>query len=465
MNAAFVLTVLMGFISCSSLMAQTHNSNDVYENAPVAGQMGQEQVGTFGTSESVLLATTNGPPEEAPGGQQVTQEQEPAQGQSGSPSPQDRPKSYLDVYGFVMLDMGYDVKTNDPNWFDVMRPSKLPSVPGEFGKDGNTYFSVRQSRFGVNGEQYTSLGKLKYEFEFDMFGVGVDAGETTIRPRQYWGEIGPILPGQTNSVFMDGDVFPNVVEYWGPNGMVFLRTPQLRYTPINGATKLIFALEKPGGSGDAGAIADRIDLSNIHARFQFPDFSGAISHTWKNKSYLRAAAIVRDFKIDNVVTNVTQNIVAWGVNASSNIVFHKNILRLQYTYGEGIENYMNDAPVDVAPELNLSNLTLPIKGKAVPMYSFVAYLDHTWSDKWSSALGYSRLLMHNTNLQTPDAFHAGDYASVNLLYSPFKNFLAGGEFQYGRRFNSSSGFNPNDYRIQFSFKYSFDFRVLGKDKS
>jgi hypothetical protein len=99
------------------------------------------------------------------------------------------------------------------------------------------------------------------------------------------------------------------------------------------------------------------------------------------------------------------------------------------------------------------------------MYSFVAYLDHTWSDKWSSALGYSRLLMHNTNLQTPDAFHAGDYASVNLLYSPFKNFLAGGEFQYGRRFNSSSGFNPNDYRIQFSFKYSFDFRVLGKDKS
>lgn len=99
------------------------------------------------------------------------------------------------------------------------------------------------------------------------------------------------------------------------------------------------------------------------------------------------------------------------------------------------------------------------------MYSFIAYLDHSWSGKWTTAIGYSRLLMHNTNLQTADAFHAGDYASVNLLYSPFKNFLAGGEFQYGRRFNFSSGFNPNDYRVQFSFKYSFDFRVLGKDKS
>ncbi len=393
------------------------------------------------------------------------QEQEPTQGQGGSVPPEDKPKSYLDIYGFVMLDMGYDVKTNNPDWFDVMRPSKLPSFPGEFGKNGNTYFSVRQSRFGVKGEQDTAMGKLKYEFEFDMFGVGVDAGQTTIRPRQYYGEIGPILAGQTNSVFMDGDVFPNVVEYWGPNGMVFLRNPQLRYTPLNGATKLMFALEKPGGSGDAGVIADRVDLSNIHPRFQFPDFSTAISHTWENKSYLRLAGIVRDFKIDNLNNNVTQNVVGWGINASSNLVFHKNILRLQYTYGEGIENYMNDAPIDVAPKFDPSSTIQPIKGQAVPMYGLSAYLDHSWSEKWTTAIGYSRLLMHNTNLQTPDAFHAGDYASTNLLYSPFKNFMAGGELQYGRRFNFSDGFNPNDYRIQFSFKYSFDYRVLGKKPS
>ena len=390
------------------------------------------------------------------------QEQEPTQGQAGSTSPKDEPKSFMDVYGFVMLDMGYDVNSVDPNWFDVERPSKLPSVAGEFGKNGNTYFSVRQSRFGVKGEQDTAIGTLKYEFEFDMFGVGADAGQTTIRPRQYWGEIGHILAGQTNSVFMDGDVFPNVIEYWGPNGMIFLRNPQLRYTVHDGPTKLMLALEKPGGSGDAGAIGDRIDLSNVHPRFQFPDLSGAISHTWENKSYLRASAIVRDFKIDNLNTNATQNITGWGVSASSNVVFHKNVLRLQYVYGEGIENYMNDAPVDVAPKFDPSSIIQPIKGKAVPMYSFVAYLDHTWSDKWTTAIGYSRLLMHNTNLQTPDAFHAGDYASMNLLYSPFKNFMAGGEFQYGRRFNFSDGFNPNDFRVQFSFKYSFDFRVLGK---
>jgi hypothetical protein len=30
---------------------------------------------------------------------------------------------------------------------------------------------------------------------------------------------------------MDPAVFPNSIEYWGPNGMIFFRSVQLRYTP------------------------------------------------------------------------------------------------------------------------------------------------------------------------------------------------------------------------------------------
>src|SRR5262245_35071780 len=57
----------------------------------------------------------------------------------------------LDVYGFAMLDMGYESGQSDPDWFDVMRPTKLPSFDDEFGGDGETYAGVRQSRFGVKG--------------------------------------------------------------------------------------------------------------------------------------------------------------------------------------------------------------------------------------------------------------------------------------------------------------------------
>src|SRR5215471_14037349 len=63
----------------------------------------------------------------------------------------DKSKVRLDIYGFAMLDMGFDFNQNDPLWFDVMRPTKLPSSPDQFGKDGNFYSGVRQTRFGVKG--------------------------------------------------------------------------------------------------------------------------------------------------------------------------------------------------------------------------------------------------------------------------------------------------------------------------
>src|SRR5215217_951869 len=57
----------------------------------------------------------------------------------------------LEVYGFIMLDMGYDVKQINPNWYDAMRITKLPSYKDQFAPDGRTFFGVRQTRFGVRG--------------------------------------------------------------------------------------------------------------------------------------------------------------------------------------------------------------------------------------------------------------------------------------------------------------------------
>src|ERR1051325_11819223 len=77
----------------------------------------------------------------------------------------------LDIYGFVITDFGYDLRANDPNWFDVNRPTKLPSFDREFGRDGRTFAGVRQTRFGVTGYESTPWGELRTHFEFDMFGV------------------------------------------------------------------------------------------------------------------------------------------------------------------------------------------------------------------------------------------------------------------------------------------------------
>ena len=86
------------------------------------------------------------------------------------------PTSSLGLYGYVMLDSGCNFGQTDQNWFDVMRPTKLDSFVGEFAPSGTVFFSVWQTRFGVKTDNQTDLGELKTIFEFELFGVGVDAG-------------------------------------------------------------------------------------------------------------------------------------------------------------------------------------------------------------------------------------------------------------------------------------------------
>jgi hypothetical protein len=60
---------------------------------------------------------------------------EPAKQQDG------KGESTFQIYGFAMLDAGYQLKQNHPDWFDVIRPTKLPSFPNEFAPNGKTYYS------------------------------------------------------------------------------------------------------------------------------------------------------------------------------------------------------------------------------------------------------------------------------------------------------------------------------------
>jgi hypothetical protein len=373
-------------------------------------------------------------------------------------------KPQFTIYGFAMLDMGYDFNQNNPQWYDVVRPSKLPSYANEFGKDGRWYAGVRQTRFGVKSSMPTDLGEFKTIFEFDLFGVGVDAGQTTIRPRHFWGELGHFGAGQTNSPFMDGDVFPNSLDYWGPSGMLFFRNVQVRWTPIQGDTQLMFALEKPGASADVGDYADRIELRGVKGRFPLPDFSAAykLGQPW---GYLRLSGMLRYMAWDDPAASdtldFTGHAVGWGMCISTNINISKDVVRLLVIYGEGVENYFNDAPYDVGIAKNPGNTKTPATGKPLPNLGISAFLDHAWNAQWSSAIGYSRTQITPTDGEAPNAFKLGQYGLVNLLYSPVSNFMAGFELQWGQRQNNSDGWKVDDVRIQFGAKFNFSTTIGG----
>ena len=379
-------------------------------------------------------------------------------------TPPPDPKPRLNIYGFAMMDTGIDFGQSHPDWFDVLRPTKLPSFKDEFGNDGRWFAGVRQTRFGAKGFIPTSAGEIKTIFEFELFGTGVDAGQTTFRLRHAWGEFGQIGAGQTWSPFMDPDVFPNSIEYWGPNGMVFFRNVQARWTPWSqGDSNFMIAVERPGAGADQGNYADRIELQNVRARFPWPDISShfRVADSW---GHFQIGGIFRKIKWDDTLRdqfNLDGGVIGWGVNLSSNIKIKQDTVRLQFVYGEGIQNYMNDAPEDVGIVNNFGNPTTPLLGKALPMFGAVAFLDHTWSEKFTSTIGYSRLDIDNSNGQAPDAFKLGEYALTNVLYAPAKGVILGPEFQWGRRENNSDGWSVNDYRLQFSFKYNFSAEIGG----
>jgi DcaP outer membrane protein len=382
------------------------------------------------------------------------------------PSAQAKPdaKPTFEIYGFAMLDIGHDFKQIHPNWSDTMRVTKLPSFADQFGHNNSTFAGVRQSRLGVRSSTPTALGDLKTTFEFELFGTGVDEGQTTFRLRHAYGELGAFGAGQTWSPFMDPDVFPNSLEYWGPTGMVFFRNVQVRWMPVKGEQSLTLALERPGASGDQGVFADRIELQNVNARFPLPDFSGAYKYT-QDWGYVRAAGMLRLIKWDDVLDDqfdLSGDATGWGINLSSNLkAGKKDVIRLQVVFGEGIQNYMNDSPVDIGIASNVSNPVRPILGKPIPIVGLVAFLDHTWNDKFTSSVGYSRQDNDNTEAQTPDAFKVGQYALGNVLYTPVPNVMMGGELQWGRRENFSDGFQSDGFKVQFSFKYNFSWKLGG----
>ena len=366
--------------------------------------------------------------------------------------------STMDVYGFIMLDTGYQSGQNDPDWFDVLRPTKLPSFEDEFGEDGRWFASVRQTRFGVKTSTPTGLGDLKTQFEFELFGTGVDAGQTTIRLRHAYGELGHFGAGQTWSPFMDIDVFPNSVEYWGPPGMAFFRNVQVRWMPIQGDTRMTIALERPGASADQGDFADRIELQNVRGRFPYPDLSAEYRLGGRDWGYVEIAGIVRYMEwddLDPTGPNLSGDDLGWGVNLSSNIKLGDSVLKLQVVYGEGIQNYMNDAPQDVGIVTNFSNPNRPIEGEALPLLGVVAFIDFNWSESMTSSIGYSFVDIDNSDGQAANAFKKGDYALANVMFYPVKDVMFGPEIQWGRRENFEDGFTSDDLRIQFTVKYNF----------
>jgi hypothetical protein len=368
----------------------------------------------------------------------------------------------LELYGFIQLDAIQDFKRVNPDWDATLRPSRIPTEEGQFGGDGQSIFSVRQSRLGAKATGNIWGKPYEAKFEFDLYGTGVDAGQTTFRVRHMYAKWGPLLVGQTNTLFMDGDIFPNVVDYWGPTGMVFVRNPQIRYTFLDSnGWQAAVALEHPSDDIDPGNIRliDEEIAANLQSDEELPDLTAAIRYGggW---GHVRLAGLLRKIGYETRGTEDNEpdgHKTGWGVNLTGSANLGMFTPRLGVVYGRGIATYMNDGGMDLAPAVDTilapgSILIVP-KAEAVKLLGVSAYVDVNWTKRWTSAFGYSFTKVDNTNFQDATAFHKGEYASANLLYSR-DAMLAGLEFLWGKR-TDNDGDSGTDARMQATFKWSF----------
>src|SRR5262245_28948556 len=267
----------------------------------------------------------------------------------------------FEIYGFAMLDYIQDFGRVNPDWEDTLRPSRIGTDENQFGDDGQAILSVKQSRLGVQATLPTERGDIYTKFEFDMFGVGGDAGQTTIRLRHAYGQFGQFLVGQTNSLFMDIDIFPNVLDYWGPNGMVFFRNPQIRWTPITGDMTFAVAIENPGNDIDPGEFRTVADFPGAQGDQQYPDLTAQLKIK-TGFGHVQIAGILRYVStevlgdtdpgpgVDNGVL-FDDNDLGWGINLTTVVnLFEKDAIRAGIVVGEGIASYMNDGGMDAGPD-------------------------------------------------------------------------------------------------------------------
>ncbi len=372
----------------------------------------------------------------------------------------------VNVYGFAMADMIYDFNRVDPNWNDTLRVSTIPTASGIYGNDGEFVFGVRQSRLGIKG----NYGKdITFLLEAELFGVGGDEGQTTPRLRHAWATWKNLGMGQYWSNFMDADIFPNTIDYWGPTGMVFYRNQQARYTFSLPNDEFSIALEDPGTALTVGRFRDvgACDVPNppldcesvesvigdvFQAHNDLPDLSVRYRSNGDYGHY-QVAGMLRKLGYERLDTGEDDSLVVWGINTSAGLkLWGDDVLKLQVVYGEGIGNYLNDGGLDIAPDsADLSQAD----ADTVPLLGISAYYDHYWSSDWSTSVGWSMTDLDSTAGQSDNEFARGQIAQINLLHYPADNVMLGSEFIWGQR-EDVDGNTGSDYRIQFSLKVNFD---------
>lgn len=309
--------------------------------------------------------------------------------------------------------------------------------------DGSRVFNInaKGSQLTLEVRAPEVDGAPRFFYQNDFYGSG--PGEFPYRVRHLYGQIYNVIVGQTFSVFEDPDVWPDTVDYEGPNSAIFARRPLGRYMlPLSDTWHMNFGVEQPGAELDVAGVDPDAQPVN-----RWPDVGANLRWEVKETGHVQLAGIVRELGVDGPVVG-SDHTLGWGFNLSAVLLpWGRDSLQAQLTYGEGIFRYCNDDFVN-------NDAAFDEDGdlEAIPYLGIMGGFTHHWTEEWRSTASYGYVRLDNVDSQGPDAYHRTHYASLNLVWQIRKRLSLGVEGLYGSK-EVESGDRGNAYRVQFGLLY------------
>jgi hypothetical protein len=304
------------------------------------------------------------------------------------------------------------------------------------GEQFNVNANATQLRVDVRAPEMA--GDFRFYYQNDFFGS--DTSDMKYRLQHLYGQFYGFVGGFTYSVWEDPDIWPDTVDYEGPNSVIFARRPVAHYTyAFNDQWNATVGVEKPGFGvdGAANTLTSMPDLG-FNARWE----KSGVGH-------VQFSSLYRDLGARSA-TGDDQHVFGWGINLGAGLELGKrDSLQLLGVYGEGVGGLANDAFQSLDAAFSSGGSL-----EALPFYSAMIGLTHKWSDQWRSTASYGYVNVDNTLGQAATAYHFTHYASLNLIYQLRKHLSIGLEGLYGFK-EARSGLDSGDiWRVQLGMVYS-----------
>lgn len=378
-------------------------------------------------------------------------------------------------YGFVRLDGIFD--------FDPIKSTDdfvTSAIPIPQGRGQNAVLTPRYTRIGFDtSTPWKDMNwdiNTKIEMDFFNGNTSGNFGSFPLRLRFAYIDVGPFRFGQAASLFMDYDVFPDVLDYEGPPGMVLMRQPiaSVKWDVTNRLTVRL-GVEQPysdiswdDGTGytvapGTGIISTAGAPRNIQ---DVPDLTGNIEYN-HGYGHVQVAGIARKLTYQPSVDpqesrlgtgiNVTGTLHLWALlggclpeDASERTPLQKSRFLGQFATGKGINRYIQDIN-----GFGLDAVFEPMTGfNALRSEGWFGCYEHFWNDKWVSNICYGKAWTELPDNVPDNVYKGATYLAGNIIWLPVERMGVGLEYLVGERENKN-GEHGIAHRIQAGVQYKF----------